>query len=231
MAEQGCVGIIEQNPIFLEGLKNILSQAGFGVSFCATTLDAATDGGAFPETELLLVTIPAADFRAYAEEAPHIRARFPSAKLVVLIESLIYDQVLQIGPFIDGLVLRTIGSKALIKALELVLLGERVIPGPSLELLLGSAHDPWQPVAGPAPVWAQLSPREVDVLRSLSAGHPNKIIARQIGISEATVKVHMKAILRKLRAKNRTEAAMWARNHGLVVMPSVSMPSVSMPSV
>ncbi|MBV1795648.1 response regulator transcription factor [Siccirubricoccus sp. G192] len=174
-----------------------------------------------PAAELLLVTILAAESKSFAEEASHIRARFPSAKLVGLVDAVISEQVLQIWPSVDGLVLRTIGSMALVKALELVLLGERVIPGISLETLFENAHNLWQPVASSPPGWAHLSPREVEVLRSLSAGHSNKIIARQIGISEATVKVHMKGILRKLRATNRTEAAVWARNHGLVSLRSV----------
>jgi two-component system nitrate/nitrite response regulator NarL len=45
-------------------------------------------------------------------------------------------------------------------------------------------------------------------------GDSNKSIARKIGIADATVKVHVKAILRKLQVQNRTQAAIWAKNHG-----------------
>jgi two-component system nitrate/nitrite response regulator NarL len=58
-----------------------------------------------------------------------------------------------------------------------------------------------------------LSGREEAILRLLTEGAPNKIIARKLGMAEATVKVHVKAILRKLRAQNRTQAAMWATTH------------------
>ena len=47
----------------------------------------------------------------------------------------------------------------------------------------------------------------------LMQGASNKVIARNLVITESTVKVHMKAILRKLRLQNRTQAAIWARNH------------------
>ncbi len=57
-------------------------------------------------------------------------------------------------------------------------------------------------------VFRHLSEREVQVVNLLCNGSPNKIIARELGISEATVKVHVKAILRKTRARNRTEAAL-----------------------
>jgi len=58
-----------------------------------------------------------------------------------------------------------------------------------------------------------LSRREMLILRMLMQGASNKVIARNLVITESTVKVHMKAILRKLRLQNRTQAAIWARNH------------------
>ena len=58
-----------------------------------------------------------------------------------------------------------------------------------------------------------LSRRETLILRMLMQGASNKVIALKMVITESTVKVHMKAILRKLRLQNRTQAAIWARNH------------------
>jgi two-component system nitrate/nitrite response regulator NarL len=59
----------------------------------------------------------------------------------------------------------------------------------------------------------QLSPRELVVLRCLTGGHSNKFIALKSDITEATVKVHVKAILRKIGVQNRTQAAIWGMNH------------------
>jgi two-component system nitrate/nitrite response regulator NarL len=59
-----------------------------------------------------------------------------------------------------------------------------------------------------------LSEREIQILDGLVKGHANKVIGRQCGITEATVKVHMKSILRKIRVCNRTQAAIWAHEHG-----------------
>ena len=71
----------------------------------------------------------------------------------------------------------------------------------------------------------QLSPRENSILRCLIEGDSNKCIARKIDIAEATVKVHVKAILRKIRVQNRTQAAIWAMNHGaLAVAQNSSAP-------
>ena len=56
----------------------------------------------------------------------------------------------------------------------------------------------------------KLSERETQILDGLAKGHANKVIARVCGISEATVKVHMKSILQKIQVANRTQAAIWA---------------------
>lgn len=60
----------------------------------------------------------------------------------------------------------------------------------------------------------RLSTREKGVLRLLIEGASNKAIGREINAAEGTVKVHVKAILRKIRARNRTQAAIWAMNNG-----------------
>jgi two-component system, NarL family, nitrate/nitrite response regulator NarL len=60
-----------------------------------------------------------------------------------------------------------------------------------------------------------LSPREHEILQALVTGASNKMIAIKLGITEATVKVHLKTLLRKIDVNNRTQAAIWAMNNGL----------------
>jgi two-component system, NarL family, nitrate/nitrite response regulator NarL len=115
----------------------------------------------------------------------------------------------------SGYLLNDTTCEALIKSLELVSLGAHMLPPQALDLLSGEAcgEDPATHAVAHSP--QALSSREVEVLRCLSQGKANKVIAREWGISEATVKVHVKAILRKIQVKNRTEAALWARDHGV----------------
>jgi DNA-binding NarL/FixJ family response regulator len=63
---------------------------------------------------------------------------------------------------------------------------------------------------------SQLTSRELDVLRLVAAGKPNKHIAAELGISERTARTHVSRILRKLRLSSRTQAALWAVREGLV---------------
>ena len=63
---------------------------------------------------------------------------------------------------------------------------------------------------------SELTPRELDVLRLVATGKPNKQIANELAISERTARTHVSRILRKLHLSSRTQAALWAVRQGLV---------------
>jgi DNA-binding NarL/FixJ family response regulator len=69
------------------------------------------------------------------------------------------------------------------------------------------------PSAGPARPVDDLSPRELQVLRLVTRGLANKQIARNLGISESTVKAHISSVFRRIGVTDRTSAAVWARDH------------------
>jgi len=89
---------------------------------------------------------------------------------------------------------------------------KQTVNGTSASHLNGHEGDmQWAPTLRNHP---RLSEREAQVLDGLVRGHANKVIARSCDITEATVKVHMKSILRKIHVSNRTQAAVWALEHG-----------------
>jgi two-component system, NarL family, nitrate/nitrite response regulator NarL len=120
----------------------------------------------------------------------------------------------------DACIFNLSSRDALIKALELTLLDQRVVVFPKSIATTADFTDPPRVSQSDAPSRPLeinghgLSPRESEVLTSLAEGKSNKLIARVCHISEATVKVHLKAILRKTKAHNRTQAAIWAIQHG-----------------
>ena len=77
-----------------------------------------------------------------------------------------------------------------------------------------SASAPCSTASGSPSEHPGLSEREAQILDGLVKGHANKVIARMCEITEATVKVHMKSIMRKIRVDNRTQAAIWAMENG-----------------
>jgi two-component system nitrate/nitrite response regulator NarL len=76
-----------------------------------------------------------------------------------------------------------------------------------------------EPSAQDAEPSSNLSSRETAILNALVQGASNKIIAYRLSITEATVKVHVKAILRKIQVRNRTQAAIWALHHQTMPKP------------
>jgi two-component system nitrate/nitrite response regulator NarL len=108
---------------------------------------------------------------------------------------------------------KSISPVALQTVLELILLGENIFAIPA-SLSGGIPANPHTPevstATGPRKL---LSAREAQILSCLEAGQPNKVIARNLDMAEATVKVHLKALLRKINAGNRTQAAVWSMNH------------------
>lgn len=70
-----------------------------------------------------------------------------------------------------------------------------------------------EPAAEPVPQYEELTPRQTHVLHLLQEGHANKVIATKLGMTESTVKVHVRQIMRRLGANNRTEAALLAQRH------------------
>jgi two-component system, NarL family, nitrate/nitrite response regulator NarL len=103
-----------------------------------------------------------------------------------------------------GFVPKTLGVKAMIAAVQLMAGGGKFAP---LSMLDDTV------VAGS--VLEDLTRREMDVLRGLCEGKSNKEIARDLDVQEVTIKLHVKTLTRKLGAKNRTHAAMIARDSGL----------------
>ena len=118
-------------------------------------------------------------------------------------------------------------GEALLLSLELVWLGAIVIPQAlrrtvghvqipddvpaSIETVFGCAQP--QSMAAQSPDPARLSGREKMILNQLTRGASNKHVARELNIAEATVKVHVKSLFRKIGVDNRTQAAMWAKDH------------------
>lgn len=211
---QAFVSILGQMPIALEGLRHILNDQGFRVvqiapDLCGLRPLPGGDGRPAPPHLVVIDGLVEADGAEIVEE---VRRAFPAALPVVLVDQFNFNTMKAcFQARAHGFIVKKISSASLVTSLRLVAMGEKVMPSSFAEEL----HS--LPVTGADPVGvhqtlkdAGLSVREVEILTCLVSGKPNKVISRQLGISEATVKVHVKAILRKIGVQNRTQAAIWA---------------------
>ena len=136
------------------------------------------------------------------------QAAFPGAALVILADEDDYASVAEAASRgARGYFSTATELPVLVQGLRLVLLGGTAMPV--------AVTKPTAPVRRTAPVSrfsAELfTPKELEVLRSLATGRPNKLIAYDLSICETTVKVHLRHIFRKLGTTNRTHAALLAR--------------------
>ena len=105
-----------------------------------------------------------------------------------------------------GFVPKTLPAKSMISAVKFMAMGEQYAP---LDFMTAADDTVSHPLAD------KLTPRELQVLKGLTEGKSNKEIARDLEITEPTIKLHMKTLYRKLNAANRTQAALIAREAGL----------------
>jgi two-component system nitrate/nitrite response regulator NarL len=202
--------LIEPNRLFRDGLKYLLAGTRFAVSAeFGTVAHALADGGAAPGLLVAGQAIPNAD------DLQGLREAYPAARIVVLADQVTIGGVRDaMAAGVDGLLAKAVAPEALVQSLQLVLLGEKVYPT-NLAALLTEAGAPV-----PQNSHRGISPREQEILQLLVTGASNKLIAIRLGIMEATVKVHLKTLLRKIDVSNRTQAAIWAMTNGVSATPA-----------
>jgi two-component system nitrate/nitrite response regulator NarL len=191
--------LIEANRLFRQGLKHLLADTRFAVEAEFSTTEQAIEGAV--ASGLVIV--------GEGGDLQQLRSAYPEARIVVLASDFAVDALREaMNAGADGYLMKDVSPEALLQSLELVMMGEKVFPTNLAAMLFDmNVIAPQHSVRG-------LSPREQEILQALVTGSSNKLIAIKLGITEATVKVHLKTLLRKIDVNNRTQAAIWAMNNG-----------------
>ena len=213
--------LIGRSILIREGIARILRAANFRT---LASVSSAEDfsGTLQPNRLLFLIVHTGDDFEVVPEQIELLRDNHPNARIAIVADNYRLDELVSAfraganGYFVD---VKT--CDVFIKSIELVMMGETIFPPAFLSFALdpeGDYNGKSVPrdetkqailVRTEDTIAPQLSPREKTILHCLIEGDSNKSIARKIDIAEATVKVHVKAILRKIRVQNRTQAAIW----------------------
>jgi two-component system nitrate/nitrite response regulator NarL len=221
--------LVEPGHLLREGLSMILDTARFNVLASTPCVDEACLSD-LPGAGLSLLVIGAGpDFGRLAEDIRTFKTRQPEGLVAVLIDDDDTPANSIAALFAAGAntcLSKHATGEVLVRSLELLTLGQRVLPARVLRALVDGPKAAPRPAMSPRPQLESrqndaeedvapppLSAQEKRILLCLVEGHSNKSIARKFEIAEATVKVHLKAILRKIRLQNRTQAAIWALNH------------------
>ncbi len=209
--------LVDDHPLFRGGLKSLLKELGAGLVLdeagnCSQALERVA--GRRYDLILLDLNMPGLN-RLDALAA--LREAAPDAPVVVLsgeTDSDLVRATIERGAM--GFIPKSAAPEVLIEALRLVLAHGVYLP---LEVLETMNTVPSTPAVSEAAAVAGavpgLTPRQLDVLRYVIQGKPNKVIARELDIAESTVKVHLSSVLRAFGVRNRTEAVYAAARMGL----------------
>jgi two-component system nitrate/nitrite response regulator NarL len=189
-----------------------------------TSVDTALSDKIHRDPSLLLFVHPGNEFGAVVEQIKLLKKNSRTAERIAIVVDRYRaaDLVSAVRAGASGYFVRGITRDVCIKSLEWVMMGEADLPPTFQPDVLGREEhrlDDHEPILATDQAAPQLSPREKLILRCLVEGDSNKSIAKKIDIAEATVKVHVKAILRKLRVHSRAQAAIWGMKNAYRVKP------------
>ncbi len=200
--------VADDHPLMLEAVAGLFREPDFQVvARCRDGEQAhAAIRSLAPDVAVLDVHMP---HRTGLELLAEARADGWPTRILLLTAGLDGDPIVEaIRLKVDGLVLKGAAADVLVRAVQAVAAGTQWLDKDAMEQVIGRLAEP---VAGAVP----LTPRETDVVRLVAQGRRNKEIARDLGISEGTVKMHLHNLYEKLGVSSRTELAILARDRGL----------------
>lgn len=224
--------LVGGTDLFREGLRYLLAQTGFRVVASENLIDEVQLADLPREAPALVVLCLECGSGDDVAEIRAVKAAYRNSCVVCLC-TICQDK--DVVPMLESgaaaILLHTVASDTLVQALDLALLGHRVVPHLSFP---SDVEVPSTPVREPvlfdedddhddehddetesskAPRVFQPSAREIMIIEGLVKGESNRAIADRLAIAEGRVKGYVKGILRKTRVKNRTQAAIWGMKH------------------
>lgn len=207
--------VIDDHTLFREGLEGLLTRRDIDVIASVGDGEKGIELAKElkPDIILLDMRMPELNGLGVLSRLNDTDLEMPIAMLTTSTEERDLVEALRNGA--KGYLLKDMEPDSLVVALRDIVNGKTVV-APTLAPILAKVVQGNVPNADDSETpFEELTPRETEILSLLAEGQSNKVIARNLGISDGTVKLHVKAILRKLNVHSRVEAAVLAVEHGL----------------
>ncbi len=207
--------LIDDHALFRLGLQELLQRRGIDViaaeGDCAEGIRLARDRR--PDVVLLDMRMPQMSGLEVLQRLRKAGLKMPIVILTTSRDEKDLIDSLQKGA--QGYLLKDMEPNELIAALDDIVSGKTVVARELTDVLAKVVQGEAAEVPNVKTLFSALTPREREILCHLAEGQSNKVIARNLGISDGTVKLHVKAILRKLEVHSRVEAAVIAVEQNL----------------
>lgn len=209
------VVLIDDHTLFRVGLEGLLESRGIEI---AASVDSGDDSVQLvqekkPDVVLLDMRMPDINGIGVLRLLRENKLSMPIVMLTTSTDESDLVESLRAGA--QGYLLKDMEPDSLVIALRDIVAGKTVIAPDLAPVLAKAVQGKDEDVPAKASPFDDLTPRETEILGLLAEGQSNKAIARNLGISDGTVKLHVKAILRKLNVHSRVEAAVMAVEKGL----------------
>ncbi|GGY78569.1 two-component system response regulator NarL [Marinobacter zhanjiangensis] len=207
--------LIDDHPLLRQGIKQLIDmEEGMQVAGEASNGADGIRRAAELEPDLILLDLNMPEMNGI-EVLKQMREQGVASRIVIFTVSDHEDDVVSaLRAGADGYLLKDMEPEDMIAELKQAAVGKMVISD-RLTTLLAQALRSQKPQQSERPDFDSLTPREKDILRLIAEGLSNKMIGRKLDISDGTVKVHVKHLLKKLNLRSRVEVAVWAVEEGL----------------
>lgn len=210
--------LIDDHALVRRGMEELLRSRGVEVVASAGSGEEGIRAAQtlVPDIILLDIKMPGLSGIETLNRLREAGLKMPVVMLTMSREDADLQSALRGGA--QGYLLKDMDPEELLPALEATLRGDNVVAKEmvgSLARLVQGNGAPGEAVKPSEAPFAELTPRELEILEYVASGLSNKMIARELNITDGTVKLHVKAILRKLGLHSRVEAAVLAVEHGL----------------
>ena len=209
--------LIDDHTLFRAGLEDLLTRRGIKVAASVgggdEGLKMADELGSELDVVLLDMRMPKMDGIGVLRLLKKSHPDLPVAMLTT--SSVEEDLIGALKNGAQGYLLKDMEPDELVVALRDILAGKTVVAPDHAPVLAQAVQGKIKPKEEEINPFASLTPREFEILTLLAEGQSNKVIARNLGISDGTVKLHVKAILRKLNISSRITAAVMAVEYGV----------------